>query len=123
MSPQMTRSSLVTLRRTSANSDRRSVAKPSSLMVDGDFQMVYYRTDVLAEAGLEPPVTWEDYLDVASKIHGTDMNGDGEADYGSCIFKSGMRNPTSRSRLLQRQLCKRRARRKASISTTIQWSL
>lgn len=61
--------------------------KTKLLMVDGDFQMVYYRTDVLAEAGLEPPVTWEDYLDVASKIHGKDMNGDGEADFGSCIFK------------------------------------
>ncbi len=61
--------------------------KTKLLMVDGDFQMVYYRTDVLSEAGLAPPQTWEDYLDVASKIHGTDMNGDGEADYGSCIFK------------------------------------
>ncbi len=61
--------------------------KTKLLMVDGDFQMVYYRTDVLSEAGLEPPQTWEDYLEVASKIHGTDMNGDGEADYGSCIFK------------------------------------
>lgn len=57
------------------------------ITLDGDFQMLYYRTDVLADAGLEPPRTWEEYLDVASKIHGMDMNGDGEADYGSCIFK------------------------------------
>ncbi|MEL6522924.1 MAG: extracellular solute-binding protein [Pseudomonadota bacterium] len=57
------------------------------ITIDGDFQMVYYRTDVLAEAGLEPPKTWEEYMDVASKIHGKDMNGDGEADFGSCIFK------------------------------------
>lgn len=61
--------------------------KTKLLMVDGDFQMVYYRTDILSAAGLEAPKTWEDYLDVASKIHGQDMNGDGEADYGSCIFK------------------------------------
>ncbi len=61
--------------------------KTKLLMVDGDFQMVYYRTDILEEAGLQPPQTWEDYLEVASKIHGMDMNGDGEADYGSCIFK------------------------------------
>ena len=61
--------------------------KTKLLMVDGDFQMVYYRTDGLNSAGLAPPKTWEDYLDVASKIHGQDMNGDGEADYGSCIFK------------------------------------
>ena len=61
--------------------------KTKLLMVDGDFQMVYYRTDVLGSNGLEPPKTWEQYLDVASKIHGQDMNGDGEADFGSCIFK------------------------------------
>ncbi len=61
--------------------------KTKLLMVDGDFQMVYYRTDVLEAAGLEPPKTWEEYLDVAAAIHGTDMNGDGEPDYGSCIFK------------------------------------
>ena len=57
------------------------------ITVDGDFQMLYYRTDVLADAGVEPPTTWEEYLDVAAAIHGKDMNGDGEADYGSCIFK------------------------------------
>jgi multiple sugar transport system substrate-binding protein len=61
--------------------------KTKVLMVDGDFQMVYYRTDVLEKAGLQPPKTWEDYIDVASKIHNTDMNGDGAGDYGSCIFK------------------------------------
>ena len=57
------------------------------ITLDGDFQMLYYRTDILAANGLEPPRTWEDYLDVAAAIHGQDMNGDGEADYGSCIFK------------------------------------
>lgn len=57
------------------------------ITLDGDFQMLYYRTDVLADAGLEPPKTWEEYLEVAAAIHGKDMNGDGEADYGSCIFK------------------------------------
>ncbi len=61
--------------------------KTKLLMVDGDFQMVYYRKDVLEKAGLQPPKTWDDYLAVASKIHGQDMNGDGTPDYGSCIFK------------------------------------
>lgn len=61
--------------------------KTKLLMVDGDFHMVYYRKDVLENAGLEPPKTWEDYLDIASKIHGQDMNDDGVADFGSCIFK------------------------------------
>jgi multiple sugar transport system substrate-binding protein len=54
---------------------------------DGDFQMVYYRTDVLEQLGLEPPRTWDDYLAIAEAANGQDMNGDGEADFGSCIGK------------------------------------
>ncbi len=57
------------------------------VQLDGDFQMVYYRKDVLEKAKLEPPKTWEDYIAVAKAINGQDMNGDGVADYGSCIFK------------------------------------
>lgn len=59
-----------------------------TIPLDGDFHMVYYRIDVLGDAGLEPPRTWEDYLAVAGAVHGADMNGDGEADYGSCISKA-----------------------------------
>lgn len=55
--------------------------------LDGDFHMVYYRTDLFEDAGMEPPKTWEDYLEAASMFNGTDLNGDGEADYGSCIPK------------------------------------
>ncbi|MFV2092632.1 MAG: ABC transporter substrate-binding protein [Hyphomicrobiales bacterium] len=55
--------------------------------VDGDFQMVYYRTDVLADLGLEPPKTWDDYIAIAKAAQGKDMNGDGQGDYGSCIAK------------------------------------
>ena len=58
-----------------------------TIPLDGDFQMVYYRSDLLDEAGLEPPKTWEDYLAIAKTFHGQDLNGDGEADYGSCIAK------------------------------------
>ncbi len=61
--------------------------KNKVLMVDGDFQMVYYRKDILEANGQTPPKTWDDYLKVAAAIHGKDMNGDGVADYGSCIFK------------------------------------
>ncbi|MEO9824054.1 MAG: extracellular solute-binding protein [Paracoccaceae bacterium] len=57
------------------------------ITLDGDFQMMYYRRDILEANGLEPPNTWDEYLDIASKINGQDMNGDGEPDYGSCIFK------------------------------------
>ena len=59
-----------------------------TIPLDGDFQMVYYRTDVLEELGMEPPKTWDDYLAIAEAAHGMDMNGDGEADYGSCIGKA-----------------------------------
>jgi multiple sugar transport system substrate-binding protein len=55
--------------------------------LDGDFQMVYYRTDVLAKLGKQPPKTWDDYLDIAKAAQGQDLNGDGKPDYGSCISK------------------------------------
>ena len=57
------------------------------ITLDGDFQMLYYRRDVLEQLGKEPPRTWAEYMDVAAAAHGTDMNGDGEPDFGSCIFK------------------------------------
>lgn len=55
--------------------------------IDGDFQMLYYRRDILEELGLKPPRTWDEYMAVAKATHGKDMNGDGDPDYGSCIFK------------------------------------
>ncbi len=56
-----------------------------SIPLDGDFHMLYYRTDVLEQAGLEPPKTWDAYLEAAKALHGQDMNGDDEPDYGSCL--------------------------------------
>ncbi len=61
--------------------------KTKLITIDGDFQMVYYRKDVLEAAGLQAPRTWAEYLSNAKSINGKDMNGDGVADYGSCIFK------------------------------------
>ena len=58
-----------------------------TIPLDGDFQMAYYRTDVAEELGLSAPQTWDDYLAFAAAANGKDMNGDGEADYGSCIAK------------------------------------
>ncbi len=55
--------------------------------LDGDFHMIYYRTDIFEAAGVEPPKTWEDYLVAAAQFSGQDLNGDGEGDYGSCIPK------------------------------------
>jgi multiple sugar transport system substrate-binding protein len=58
-----------------------------TIPLDGDFQMVYYRSDLLKKDGLQPPATWDDYLSIAQRYNGKDLNGDGKADYGSCIAK------------------------------------
>ena len=53
--------------------------------LDGDFHMLYYRTDVLDKAGLKPPKTWDEYLEVAKALNGKEV--DGTKVYGSCIAK------------------------------------
>jgi multiple sugar transport system substrate-binding protein len=55
--------------------------------LDGDFHMIYYRTDLFEDAGMTPPRTWEEYLDAAAHFNGQDLNEDGTEDYGSCIPK------------------------------------
>jgi multiple sugar transport system substrate-binding protein len=57
--------------------------KTYTIPLDGDFHMVYYRTDLIQT----PPKTWDEYLAIAAEHHGDDLNGDGQADYGSCIAK------------------------------------
>ena len=61
--------------------------KTYTITLDGDFQMVYYRTDLAKELGLAAPKTWDDYIAFAKAAHGKDMNGDGKGDFGSCIAK------------------------------------
>jgi multiple sugar transport system substrate-binding protein len=58
-----------------------------TIPLDGDFQMVYYRSDLLKKDGVAPPATWDDYLSIAQRYNGKDLNGDGKPDYGSCIAK------------------------------------
>src|SRR5207245_5537909 len=59
--------------------------KVYTIPLDGDFQMVYYRKDRLQKDGLKAPETWQDYIDIARHFQGKDLNGDGKADYGSCL--------------------------------------
>ena len=59
--------------------------KVYTIPLDGDFQMVYYRKDLLAKDGLQPPATWDDYISIAKHFQGQDLNGDGKKDYGSCL--------------------------------------
>ncbi len=61
--------------------------KVYTIPLDGDFHMVYYRKDILSKDGVAPPKTWDDYLTIAAKYNGQDLNGDGQPDYGSCIAK------------------------------------
>jgi multiple sugar transport system substrate-binding protein len=53
--------------------------------LDGDFHMLYYRTDIFDKAGLKPPTTWDEYLEDAKKLNGMEV--DGQKIYGSCIAK------------------------------------
>jgi multiple sugar transport system substrate-binding protein len=59
--------------------------KVYTIPLDGDFEMVYYRKDIFDKNGDKPPVTWDDYINLAKKYQGQDLNGDGTPDYGSCI--------------------------------------
>ena len=59
--------------------------KVYTIPLDGDFQMVYYRTDLLKKDNLQPPATWDDYISIAKHFQGKDLNGDGKADFGSCL--------------------------------------
>ena len=61
--------------------------KIRTIPLDGDFHIVYFRTDLLAQEGLNPPETWDDYLNIAKTFNGKDLNGDGKPDFGSCISK------------------------------------
>lgn len=61
--------------------------KVYSVPIDGNYHILYYRADLLSEAGFEPPNTWDEYLKIARHFHGQDLNGDGTPDYGSCLAK------------------------------------
>jgi multiple sugar transport system substrate-binding protein len=61
--------------------------KVYTIPLDGDFQMVYYRSDLLDKEGIAPPKTWADYIAIAKTFQGKDLDGDGTGDYGSCIAK------------------------------------
>lgn len=59
--------------------------KVYTVPLDGDFQMVYYRKDLFDANGDKPPNTYEDYIALATKYQGKDLNGDNKPDYGSCL--------------------------------------
>ncbi len=67
--------------------NQKIAGKTHLVTIDGDFQMLYYRRDILKKMGLKAPRNWDEYMAVAKATHGQDLNGDGTPDYGSCIFK------------------------------------
>ncbi len=59
-----------------------------TIPLDGDFQMVYYRTDIAKDLGLDPPKTWDDYIAFAKAVSEKKLTtDDGKPVYGSCIAK------------------------------------
>lgn len=65
---------------------QKYAGKTYMITLDGDFQMAYYRSDILDKLGKKPPQTWDEYLDIAKAAHGKDF-GDGKPVSGSCIAK------------------------------------
>ena len=43
-----------------------------TIPLDGDFHMIYYRTDLLDAAGISPPTTWEEYIYIACLLYTSD---------------------------------------------------
>jgi multiple sugar transport system substrate-binding protein len=62
--------------------------KVYAIPLDGDFHMIYYRTDILKDLGMDPPNTWDDYIAVAKAVKDKGLKSDdGQPVYGSCIAK------------------------------------
>uniref|UniRef100_A0A7S2MVN4 Uncharacterized protein n=1 Tax=Helicotheca tamesis TaxID=374047 RepID=A0A7S2MVN4_9STRA len=56
------------------------------LMFDGDFFVPLVRLDLLQRDGFALPNTWEEVVTIAKHFNGTDLNEDGEPDFGFCHF-------------------------------------
>ena len=59
------------------------------LPLAGDFVSLFFRADVFTVYGMAVPRTLEEYTLASQALNGTDMNGDGEPDYGSCMEQDG----------------------------------
>ena len=95
-----------------------------TIPLDGDFQMVYYRTDILKKDGLKPPKspgtsTWRS----REQYHGKDLNGDGKARL-RVVHRQEAVGPVLLDGLVGRWLlpADRRAPARARSSTSTAWS-
>lgn len=55
------------------------------ILLDGDTHTMFYRKDVLDYFGLKPPRTWNEYNEVARKVHGSVFNN--ITISGSCLSR------------------------------------
>eukprot|EP00198_Chlamydomonas_reinhardtii_P003938 XP_001693274.1 predicted protein [Chlamydomonas reinhardtii] len=63
----------------------------TGVVVSGFMPLLYWRRDIFA-ARLNltrPPATWSELLDVGRRLHGTDLNGDGQPDPALCWSSPG----------------------------------
>ncbi|MBU6358968.1 MAG: extracellular solute-binding protein [Chloroflexi bacterium] len=59
-----------------------------TIPMDGDFQMVYYRTDIADQLGLKAPATWDEYIAFAKAVSAKGLKAEnGKPVYGSCMAK------------------------------------
>ncbi|GFR52862.1 hypothetical protein Agub_g15489 [Astrephomene gubernaculifera] len=58
-----------------------------AIPTQGTMAQLYFRRDLLAAEGLQPPRTWAEVVSYATKFNGTDLNDDGVADYGICMWR------------------------------------
>ena len=63
--------------------------KVTSLPLSRYFVFLFYRQDVFKEHGLTVPRTLEEHALAFQLLNGTDLNGDGEPDHGSCLSHAG----------------------------------
>ena len=63
--------------------------KVLTLPLAGDFVSLYYRRDLFTAYGLTVPRTLVENVVTAQVFNNTDLNGDGEPDYGSCFPHAG----------------------------------
>ena len=56
-----------------------------ALPTDGDVILMMYNRRILNKYGLEPPETWQEWIEISKKLHGKDLDGDGNPDAGACV--------------------------------------
>lgn len=55
--------------------------------LSADGRVLAYRTDLMSKS--EVPTTWEQYIAIAKKFNGKDLNGDGKPDFGTAVRIAG----------------------------------